>query len=626
MTSEKSPGLSISYYNQVLKNKYLGNTCDESERGLQSSGQETTTELPSPAEFVDKMRTRRQSLIEELEEINKTPGFRLSETERCWKRESVEKELAQIEKEWHQLGGDDIEEKEAKRAALIKMRELPGFKYPGGGLRKGREADKLKEDIAEAGRSIDAAKADLFANAFPAPKPTEEDLKSEGKRLARERVEKYQQSDDPKTAEYGNFLARAMGLEAKTATTQREAVADNEKKDEADEEKPASPEERLESVRKEYAEARVAVESNFFKKFFGGKGREQRLKDLAEQVKGFELAVAKLKLESEIKKLDSLEAGSDEYNQQQEELAQRMAAYAFDGLQETEKLTADAYDKMLEDRSKFSKLAAKAGRWFTKGGKLSQFFRTGGVGVVAGTTTALVATWPITTAVGLAGGIVIGGAVKQKALEDNLGEDRVNTSQSYQEAWSRTLLEAAKDQDDTSAQMKAMIGATADGMNENSKERQEVLRKQVRGAMGKFALGFAAGVGAANFLQSTVFGAENAPDAIVPEEGGVDSPASDGGVSDGRATAGAELSSHADSVDLTNTESFSFDEGEYPWNWAENLVGSDNAMSYLEELGAKAAEAGHDVVWRTLPNGARVLIVDGSDKTADVVGVLSQFR
>lgn len=384
--------------------------------------------------------------------------------------------------------------------------------------------------------------------------------------------------------------------------------------------------ESLQKVRKEYAAARVDVESHFFKKFFGGKDRQQRLEDLTAQLKGFELAVAKLKLAPEIEKLKSLKEGGEEYAQQQEQLAQVMAAHAFEGLQETERLTAEAYDHMVEGRSKFSKLAAKAGRWFTKGGKLSQVLRTGGTGAVAGAVTASVATWPITTAVGLAGGLAVAGAVKQKVLEENLGEDRVDTSSNYQEAWSKALHEASGDKDSTSTQMEAMIEATTDGMNESSKARQEALRKKVRSSMGKFALGFGAGVAAANIMQSTVFGAESGSKTIVSEVGANSS--AEGLPSNGGAQAGAELGYQAaDPVDFVNAESLSnVGDYQYPWDWAAQEVGPENAMDYLRELGNKAAEAGHSVEWTTLPDGTEMVSVDGTTGTADVLDVLNRFK
>lgn len=615
------------------------------EKGPDEAQGATPEQLPNPDVFIDDMRSRREQLRVDLGKLGKKPGFAFPHGEIQKKRETdkIQKELATLDQEWSRLGGADIEAAEARIRAVEEQEATPGFRYIGGELRKNREAPKRAKELQDAKKAVQEARASFFAKAFPesAPAPTilEGDEKSGKQGELIEALKEAYGKGNPDEVKKIKAALNELNQQPAGSKNQGGEIGKKPSTPEAAGPAPAptAPEsadqkeelkllgESLQKVRKEYAAARVDVESHFFKKFFGGKGRQQRLEDLTAQLKGLELAVAKLKLAPEIEKLKSLKEGGEEYAQQQEQLAQVMAAHAFEGLQETERLTAEAYDDMVEGRSKFSKLAAKAGRWFTKGGKLSQVLRTGGTGAVAGAVTASVATWPITTAVGLAGGLAVAGAVKQKVLEENLGEDRVDTSSNYQEAWSKALHEASEDKDSTSTQMEAMIEATTDGMNESSKARQEALRKKVRSSMGKFALGFGAGGAAANIMQSTVFGAESGSKTIVSEVGANSS--AEGLPSNGGAQAGVELGHHADPVDFINAESLSnVGDYEYPWDWAAQEVGPENAMDYLRELGNKAAAAGHSVEWTTLPNGEEMVSVDGASGTTDVLKALAQFK
>jgi len=62
----------------------------------------------------------------------------------------------------------------------------------------------------------------------------------------------------------------------------------------------------------------------------------------------------------------------------------------------------------------------------------------------------------------------------------------------------------------------------------------------------------------------------------------------------------------------------------HPFGWAAEAFGSDNAMSSLHELGAKAAHAGHDVQWHG--SGPHQWVeVDGNSKTKHVIDVFRQF-
>ncbi len=67
-------------------------------------------------------------------------------------------------------------------------------------------------------------------------------------------------------------------------------------------------------------------------------------------------------------------------------------------------------------------------------------------------------------------------------------------------------------------------------------------------------------------------------------------------------------------------------EFDYPWNWASEAVGSDNATTWLHELSDKAAADGHKVEWFTQADGTEWVKVDGNSTTKDVIDVLRQYN
>lgn len=399
----------------------------------------------------------------------------------------------------------------------------------------------------------------------------------------------------------------------------------------------------LDAARLAFAKARVDVESHFFKEWFGGKKRKEALQEAADKLKACELAVAKEEMASQIEQLNQL--SGEELAKQQELFAQMMAARAFQGMQETNQKTTEAYDEMLDQRfmldegeqSKFKRVAGKVNKlvaWFrkgvtkagdkaTSGSTLSQWLKLGAGGAAAGAVTAAVATWPITTAVGLGTGLVTAGVVKQSVLESRRGEER--TVDNSQDAWQDVFKQGAKDAKDTDEMMESMVDAYVDSSQKSSEERQERLRRKVRSAMSKVAIGYAAGSITTGILRSTVFGAE--------------SHASGAGhdnvnhASGSESTTGAEHTGSTPSVETPDGGSTAQPEVispvgsyEYPWDWAVEQFGPENATSKLHELAEMAQANGHAIEWTANLNGTESLAVDGISQTDKVVAVLSQFR
>ena len=372
----------------------------------------------------------------------------------------------------------------------------------------------------------------------------------------------------------------------------------------------------LKIARERFAKASIAVETHFFKKHFGGKKRQAELEAAAEQLKQSELEYMRLKF------ADKIEAAKQD-PEKQAELAAEMAQAAFASMQETSRTTTDKYDSMLDDRGKFKKAAAKVGKWFNKGGKIAQWLKLGGAGLVVGTATgtfAGIAGWPITTAVGIVTKLGVAGATKQAVLEEHRGEDRIDADASlgtidpsFEKAVANMKI------DDV---MKRAVNVSVDNLKGVSTERRDALRKKVLSSSGKYAVGFVLGGVVGNFINdwwansAHATGPEGNADTTpqsgddqIPQSGNkplIDNPA-------------AKTIGNSVNPDTPNFSSY-----DYPWNWAAEKFGDANAMDQLHNLADKAMADGHTVEWYNT-GGIEYLEVDGSSVTADVLKVLNKY-
>ena len=368
----------------------------------------------------------------------------------------------------------------------------------------------------------------------------------------------------------------------------------------------------LKLARERFAKASVAVETHFFKKHFGGKKRQEELDAATEELKQSELEYMRLKF------ADKIEAAKQN-PEKQAELAAEMGQAAFASMQETSRTTTDKYDSVLDDRGKFKKAAAKVGKWFNKGGKIAQWLKLGGTGFVGGAIVGSVATWPITTAVGIVTELGVAGATKQAVLEERRGEDRIAEARletidpSFEKAVANMKI------DDV---MEYAVNVSVDNLKDVSIERQDALRKRMSRAMGKFGLGFALGGLAGKYIgdwanSAHATGPEGNADTT-PQSGGEQTPQSGGASSaDNPATKAI--------VDNINPDTSNFNSYDYPWDWAAEKFGDANAIDQLHNLADKAMANGHTVEWFNNPDGTAWLKVDGSSATADVLNVLNKY-
>ena len=365
----------------------------------------------------------------------------------------------------------------------------------------------------------------------------------------------------------------------------------------------------LKLARGRFAKASIAVETHFFKKYFGGKKRQDELEAATEQLKQSELEYMRIKF------ADEIEAAKQDADKQAE-LAAEIAQAAFANMQETSKRTSERYDEMLDGRNKFKKYAAKVGEWFTKGGKVSQWLKLGGAGFAVGTTTAAFAGWPITTATLVATKLAVAGALKQNILEERRGENRMADDRpDYLDS------SFVKDMADKEADyvMNRAVDMSVDELKDVSMERQEDLRQRIGSGLAKYAVGFGLGGLAGNWLSSTYATGDS-----VPQSGSEAVDANSTGDSVPQSGSGA-VDAGASTPEAPNVPEINFDSYDHPWDWAAEKFGDANAMDQLHNLADKAMANGHTVEWFNNPDGSAWMKVDGSSATPDVLEVLNKY-
>lgn len=372
----------------------------------------------------------------------------------------------------------------------------------------------------------------------------------------------------------------------------------------------------LKIARSRFAKASVAVESHFFKRFFGGKKRQAELEAATEQLKQSELEYMRLKF------ADKVEAAKQD-PEKQAELAAEMGQAAFASMQETSRTTTDKYDNMLDDRNIFKKAAAKVGKVFNNGGKVAQTLKLGGVGFVVGTATGLLAGtagWPITTAVGIVTKLGVAGATKQAVLEEHRGEDRIAADDrletidpSFEKAVANMKI------DDV---MERAVNVSVGNLKDVSIERRDALRKKVLWSLGRYATGFILGGVAGSFIGDWLW--DNSAHATGAESNTA-TPSQSGSEQIPQSSGASSVDNSVDKiVNNINPDTSNFNSYDYPWDWAAEKFGDANAMDQLHNLADKAAANGHTVKW--FNNGKITWVeVDGSSATADVLKVLNKY-
>ena len=452
--------------------------------------------------------------------------------------------------------------------------------------RAAKYSSSVNPDVYTRVKGENVIDKDMFSTTIPNVDKPKKDDNPEGLTPYEQAMRDKYLGDEYDEAEYGDDKPEKIDLKTYEAAT------------------------NLKIARSRFAKASVAVESHFFKKFFGGKKRQEELNAATEELKQSELEYMRLKF------ADKIEAAKQD-PEKQAELAAEMGQAALANMRETSRTTTDKYDDMLDDRNIFKKAAAKVGKWFNKGGKIAQWLKLGGTGFAVGATTATFAGWPITTAVGIVTELGVAGATKQAVLEEHRGEDRIA------EARLETIDPSFKD---TVANMKIddvmehAVNVSVDNLKDVSIERQDALRKKVRSSLGKYGVGFALGGFAGKFVGDWANSAH-----ATGAESNTATPSQSGSEQIPQPSGASSVDNSVDKiVNNINPDTSNFNSYDYPWDWAAEKFGDANAMDQLHNLADKAIADGHTVQWFDGPGGTW-MEVDGSSATADVLKVLNKY-
>ena len=381
--------------------------------------------------------------------------------------------------------------------------------------------------------------------------------------------------------------------------------------------KEISPEEHelatnLKVARMRYVKASVKYETRFFKENFGGEERRKKLDAAAEELKRCGLEYMRFQFSE---KIEAVKQGSEE---DQAKLAEEIAHAVFEDMQRVSREIKEAYSEKLDSQSPIRKVLSKLGKWINKGGKISQTVKQGGAGLVGGAIVGSVATWPITTAVGLAAGVGVANLAKLGVLEDRRDKDVL--SEIPIERLRKLFRDDVKGMG-VGDVIDHTVGRSIGELHNASVERQDDLRKRMRWAMGRFSVGFALGGYAGKYIgdwanSAHATGPESSADT--PAQSGSEQTPQSGGASSADNSAAKAIGNSV------NPDTPNFSSYDYPWNWAAEKFGDANAMDQLHNLADKAMADGHTVEWYNT-GGIEYLEVDGSSATEHVLDVLSRY-
>lgn len=374
----------------------------------------------------------------------------------------------------------------------------------------------------------------------------------------------------------------------------------------------------------------------------GRERREQKLREAEDKVKECALALAKSRAENIENTADLSE----------DEIAQMKSDVAFGELRSlldvnVRQAINDELTERQEKRHFGDKLLASVGKWLNGGSKWGRRLRSFGPGFATGALLPVfgVSNIPVLAGVTTVAGSLIHRGSRLAAADENLKRHQDDEGKAKAQFDAAEVAKMREEAEKMTASRpddgKEAIGHFADWMMHGSRQKSyedaDRAAKEAETNAGLFALGAGLGklanLGAHTALEkwSTDASAASAPETEAP--------------SSGNETANADLSPSGDSGNnktlndamdrlmhgsgdsggeaLTNAD-FSAYEDQFPWNWAADNFGTENAASKLHELADMAAQNGYDVEWHG--SGANEWVsINGDSNTTSVLKVLSQY-
>lgn len=277
--------------------------------------------------------------------------------------------------------------------------------------------------------------------------------------------------------------------------------------------------EKYKTALSKYAELKAESET---RGRWGRKGREKELLD-AES----ELLQAKVAFENEVFTL-AQERGL--YPGAEEQAKQRAADDMFNAIRgldiETRQAVNDIHDRNKENRNVFTRATAVVGRWLTSGGKVAQWAKAGGSGLVAGFGVGMSGVGvPITTAIGIGLGLGVRGSATVANIDSIRAQENKDTQGNAKAIVSdeefRHFIRELADTGSRADQAQALAQRILEKSRTRGYEQADRARSDAAKTMGKFGLGFAAGMFTGNYLHDAMNTAHASGDAGV-DKGDID--------------------------------------------------------------------------------------------------------
>lgn len=374
----------------------------------------------------------------------------------------------------------------------------------------------------------------------------------------------------------------------------------------------------------------------------GRERREQKLREAEDKVKECALALAKSRAENIENTADLSE----------DEIAQMKSDAAFGELRSlldvnVRQAINDELTERQEKRHFGDKLLASVGKWLNGGSKWGRRLRSFGPGFATGALLPVfgVSNIPVLAGVTTVAGSLIHRGSRLAAADENLKRHQDDEGKAKAQFDAAEVAKMREEAEKMTASRpddgKEAIGHFADWMMHSSRQKSyedaDRAAKEAETNAGLFALGAGLGklanLGAHTALEkwSTDASAASAPETEAPSSGNETanadlSPSGDSGNNKTLNDAMDRLTHGSDGSGgeaLTNAD-FSAYEDQFPWNWAADNFGTENAASKLHELADMAAQNGYDVEWHG--SGADEWVsINGDSNTTSVLKVLSQY-
>lgn len=400
---------------------------------------------------------------------------------------------------------------------------------------------------------------------------------------------------------------------------------------------------KVAGARNKYAEIRAEYEqTGMFKKLLKGKELKKRMELARAELEGFmtQLVYQQKNEERSIIANGVEGANEEEQKEARQKAIQSIAAAVLEQHALVDERTQEEYDKRLDERSLFKKVAAKIGRWFVgkenkDGGKLGLggWLRSGGTGLAAGATLGIFGvSFPISSVVGSVSSAGVKVAAHQRALENARGEKRKlsdeelasfgSAAQSLE--WTTEEKDGSDRKDQSKEAVASMVGAALAETQKDTEKRQKNLTAiGSKAAMG-WGLGFAAGRVTTELIKNHII-PDQKPANVADTSGGKDGLFNRASGFKGwgdPAGSGAEVPgdiTEVPGVTVTPPSEISLGSDGWVWDRVADVLGAEKATPFLEQL----TQTNPDFQFIDLPDGITGIAYKGDTDpqvVADAIG------